>query len=246
MRIIVATLALLAALSLACKSSSSHGQTEPSDAFRQAAPAAAEQVLLTAADFPADWTSEPPDPDDDFDFQLEGECAELNLDEFPGQVADAESDEFTSPRDDSVQSFAIIFAGEDSAADGMESLELLNECSDEFIEALRLELLQTAADEAGTNIETIKESVNIDVGFEELETLGFTDDSYAFRLSFDMDMAGLRFLVTGDLFIERYGGMIGGVTYATVGSRKPEREEAREYMELVMTRMGKAYDALPE
>jgi len=78
--------------------------------FLVAAETAATAVNLSLSDFPIGWTSgaASEEDEDDSDLDLSEDCRILDLDTVPGEVFEADSDDFTGPDGQSVSSSATV------------------------------------------------------------------------------------------------------------------------------------------
>lgn len=136
------TMIAVACVTLATMVACGNGGSEVSEEeFLAAAQVAAEGAILTPEDVPADWESEPDEPDDDSDESLSGECAYLDQvdDGLPGQAAVAEGPALVGPTHE-INTEASVFASDDEAADTMNKyIDTVLSCRHEFIEAAEAE-----------------------------------------------------------------------------------------------------------
>lgn len=193
---------------------------------------AANAAVLKLDDMPSGWTKDAPDDDasdGEDDFEFTGECAILNEDTFPGELASAESDDFEGPESQGASSSASVFSDEAVAQEGFEALDsAFALCTDQFAAAFQQALL-------GEWEQRGYESTQVDISIQELAFPDLGDESTAYRLAGSMSLEGAPFEFTIDFVIMRAGRMAGGFTYMsffTVNSLEEEllAETAAEKM----------------
>lgn len=229
MRILPILLSLSAAVLLAsCSGSSSVSVSELSDEYIQAAQRAVEAAVLTIDDLPAGWEIDPPDEDtdeDEPDFLFTGECQPFNdIDNFPGEIANAESDDFEGPEGQSFTSDATAFASDKAAKDAFNLVRTLRiTCSDQmrkmFTTALKDSFL-----EDGTATEAELATLHVIVG--DLPFPQFSDHADAYRVDIQIDVSGIAFHFKMHFPYWVHGKLIGSVTYMTFVGEPDMTKEA--------------------
>tara|TARA_B100001964_G_scaffold340_1_gene396 strand:+ start:119 stop:451 length:333 start_codon:yes stop_codon:yes gene_type:complete len=106
-------------MAIACTDSEDDEEMD-SDTFAEflvAAESAAKAANLSLSDFPTGWTSEAAsdEDEDDSDLDLSEDCQILDSDTVPGEVFEADSDDFTGPDGQSVSSSATVLTSSSAA-----------------------------------------------------------------------------------------------------------------------------------
>lgn len=236
MRLTLMALGLIgvAALVSACSNGDSNPDPNTSDVsaeFEAAAQTTAVGSLLTLADFPEGWTRTPSDPNEP-DLGLAGDCAVLEADGLPGDVAHAESDDFTGPDDQQVTTGTSIFAdatGGEQAFDAYAST--FSACADEltakFEQALRDEFaVQGIAPELISDLTVSVNPMNVPVG---------ADDSMAYRLLASVTVQGQPMQFAYDVSVVRQGKVLGYLSYYTQG--EPSAAEETSLAQALATKL---------
>ena len=215
---------------------------EISTKFRAAAQEAAQAALLTLDDLPPGWTSAPPEEEEAPDLQLSEECDRFfEQEQLPGEVASADSNDFTGPDDQEVSCVATVFAAENAAQDALDSVkEGLSLCRDELVDAFD-RLVRQGFQEGGGDPDLLEE---VDISFQDLSFPRLGDASLAFRISADIRALGLPFDFTGDIIGIREGRTVDGLFYFVVG--RLDIEEEQRLAEVVADKLVKANASLPD
>ncbi len=173
--------------------------------------AIAQGALLVRNDFPPDWTSEPQDPDDDAfadDDIFTGECAAYNTESFPGDLADAESDDFKGPEHQTVSSDASVFDSDASATSALEmTSNMPDTCMYQFEQGLTRIFKESFA-EGG-----IDPSAEVVVTVHSMPWPQVGDGAAAYRIIWVLSTEGRVIGGTIDTITWRQGRMLTGITY---------------------------------
>ncbi|MEX0800667.1 MAG: hypothetical protein WD379_05565 [Dehalococcoidia bacterium] len=185
--------------------------SDPVDAA--AAQAAAEMAVLTLDDLPDGWTVAPPDSDDlDLDGveeEFSDDCAELNEDEIPGEMASADSPDFESPGGKQVSSSASVLPSNAAAKEAVELFDsLITQCSEEWVGLFETGMLLALAEDGIT-----ASDADISLSLQELAFAPQGEATSAFRLSGSFTLEGVELLFTLDFVIIGQGRLVGALTY---------------------------------
>ena len=170
--------------------------------------AIAQGALLIRNDFPAGWTSEPQDPDDDEDAFFTDECASYNEETFPGMLADAESDDFEWPEHQTVSSEAGVFDGDASAAAAIDALNMSDTCIYQAEQGLTRLLQDSFAQDSIPSAEVV-------VSVDRMPWTNIGDGVVAFRVVWALETEGRVFGGTIDNITWRQGRMLTALTYSS-------------------------------
>lgn len=183
--------------------------------------AVAQTAVLTLADMPSGWTVDAPDDDDsDDDFEFTGECAVLNEEDFPGELASAESPDFKGPDNQQISSTASVFADEAAAQEALDTFDsVFSKCGDQFVAAFT-EGLRGEGEDRGLD------TTDVDVSLQKLSFAQLGDATIAHRLTGSMTMEGVPLEFTLDFVVVRAGRMAGAVTYMDFFGVNSVEEEA--------------------
>lgn len=198
---------------------------EASPAPTVTAEEAANSAVLKLDDMPNGWTIDAPDDDDDDDgddFVFSEECAILNVETFPGELASAESADFEGPAGQSASSDSSVFTSAEVAkATLQESNDALLRCQGEFVQAFKTALLEGAGlseeDALGAGL------VLSFLDGPPLPQLG--DLMTANRLEIDMTVEGIYLHMIIDFVVIAEGRLVGGLYYFSVGEVNSLEEE---------------------
>lgn len=219
---------------------------EPSDEFIEAAEDAAGDSVLTIDDFPPGWTATPTeDGEEDEALALGPECEALvgDLEESPGGVASANSDEFTGPNDEEVSSGAAVFVSEDAAQDAVDAInEAVDGCREDFEDAL-LEVFRATLEEDPSIDDETLESIEVSVSFQDLSIADLGDSTSAYRLNITVEAGSEMIEPVGDIVLLRVGRMAGGLFYFTIEESDIDEETA--LARTIVSRMQAANRVLP-
>ncbi len=209
----------LAALLSACGNSSSPksasaGQATPAPTlsdpqFQAAASAAADAVVLTLADLPSGWTSEPHVPDNS-DVGFSGECEIFNRDNpVTGSAFGKASDDFSDAADNDAALQLDIFKSAVEAQDSLGRLaDLIARCQDQFTTVLTRLMQQ----DAGSGIS------NVQVAFRDMQMAALGDETHAYRVSFTFSAAGNPVSFTEAIILIRKGAIIADLSATLEGT----------------------------
>jgi hypothetical protein len=204
---------------------------------------AAESAVLTLDDLPSGWTVAPPGDDGGDasvgdDFVYSGECDTLNEDEFPGEIASAESADFEGAQSQEVSSTASVFSDEAVAQEAFAELDsAFSLCRDQFVAAFEQGLL-------GEGDQRDFDASQLEVSLEDLAFPEMGDSTTAYRLAGSMNLEGLLFEFTVDFVFMRAGRMAGGFSYMTFGDVNSIEEEV--LAEITAEKMAAANASLTE
>lgn len=214
---------------------------EVSTEFRAAAREAAEAALLTLDDLPPGWTSAPPEEEETSELQLSEECNRFfEQEQLAGEVASADSDDFTGPDDQEVSSGATIFVTEAAAQDALDFVaEGLSRCRDELIEAFETLFQESAQAEGVADVVG-----DFQVSFGEISFPPLGDSSVAYRIAVDVRALGLPLAFTGDIIGIRQGRTVGGLFYFAIG--RLDTEEEQQLAQIVADKLEGANASLPD
>jgi hypothetical protein len=174
---------------------------------------AANSAVLKLDDMPSGWTKDAPD-DDDLDLEFSGECAFLNEDEFPGEIASAESPDFEGPEGQGVTSFASVFSDETAAQEAVDAFNssFFGICGDQFVAEYQKALLEEF-DLRGYD----PSQVEVDVSLQEVTFPELGEAVSAHRLSGTMTLEGIPVAFAVDFVLAREGRIAGGFVYSATG-----------------------------
>jgi len=185
----------------------------------------AERGLLRLDDFPAGWTAAPPDEEPDLDLDVPPECeGYLTQEDPPGTLVSVDSQEFSGPDGEQVESDVAIMEDVQAAEGALEQLQdFLDTCREPFQEAFRQALDQIARespDNAG--IENISVT-NVDV--QRISFPPHGDEQVALRMTATLELEGLAFRLVTDVIFFRVSQASAGLTYFVVGEPDRAHEE---------------------
>lgn len=219
----------------------------PSASFVAAAQQAADSSLLLLDDLPPGWTGTPPeDSDDDEQLVLGPECEGLlgDLEDSPGGVASAQSDDFSGPNDEDVSSGAAVFATEEAAQDAIDTInEAVDGCRDDFEQAL-LDVFRASLEEDPTIDQETLDSIEVAVSFVDLSFAELGDTTDAFRLDITVEAEGETIRPIGDIVLLRAGRIAGGLFY--FATEAPDIAAETSLAETIVSRMEAANGMLPD
>ena len=240
--LVIVGILVLAAVASACRGAAGSAPTETSPEFRAAAQEAADSALLTLDDFPSGWTSAPPAADtDDSQLGLSKECSALELETFPGQVAEAESDDFTGPDEQEVSSAISVFPTDDTAQEAVDAFNnAFDQCGKELEDALT-RLIKEGA-EAGELPSEVE--LDLQVNVENLSFERFGDATVAYRIPVKASFIGITLEFTIDLVFMRDGRVAGGLFYFSLG--EIDAEEEQQLAQAVADNLEQANASLPD
>jgi len=223
------TLALLCALMLSlalAAGCAGGGEAKPSPETNGAAPPAssadsvetapsiseeearevAEKVLLTLRDFPAGWSQEPPDDEEDAPLDVPPECqAFAGQEDWPGTLLKVESPEFEGPDEVEVNSSVILYADAEAARQAFAGVrDTYDRCREPLLQAFTRylqQLYQKNAQESGEIAEVAS------MAMDWLSFPPYGDESVTARMSITINV-GARSL---DCYLDMLGWRIGRV-----------------------------------
>lgn len=210
---------------------------------------AAEASLLTLDDFPAGWTSTPPDADDDDDFEPEGlppDCALIfaqGEDTDDDTVAEAVSDDFVGLNEEEVSSEVSVIKSARLAEFQFELMQgFFDACSGPMEEAFQAMFEEEMAADQAAGDEPIDVILN-DFKFREQSFPDYGDDTLAMEIAFSMQASFIAFDLEVDIIVVRVGPMMGTVTFGSfLEPVDPAKEE--DLVRLLVDRMESAEAAL--
>lgn len=229
---LIGVAALLNACTIGDSASSPYATTRDVTAeFQAAAQTTAVNSLLTLADFPAEWTQTPSDPNEP-DLGLEGDCALLEAPGLPGDIAHADSDDFTGPAEQEVTTGTSIFADATSGEQAFDAYaSRFSACAEEltakYEQALRGEFAAQ-----GVTAELISE---LAVSVTPIESPVAADDSMAYRLLTSVTVQGRPMQFVTDVSVLRQGKMLGYFSYFSQG--EPPAEEKASLAQALATKL---------
>jgi hypothetical protein len=236
-----------ASIMAACSGGDDADSNVVSDEFRAAAPAAAESSLLTIENLPAGWSgTQAENGGDDSDLELGPECDVLlaNLDAVPGEIASAESDDFTGPDGQQVSSGAAVFATEAAAQDAVDAInDAVDSCRADFEDAL-LEFFRVSLEEDPDIDQEALDEIDVEVLFEDLSFADVGDSVSAYRLNIDVTVADERLEPTADIVLLRQGRLTGGLFFFALDLPSIANEEALAIT--IVSQMQEADEGLPD
>ena len=232
-----------ASIMAACSDGDEAESNVVSDEFRATAPAAAESSLLTIESLPAGWSGAPSvNGGDESDLELGPECDVLlaNLDAVPGEIASAESDDFTGPDDQQVRSGPALFATEEAAQDGVDAITAaVDSCRSDFEDAL-LEFFRLSLKTDPNVDEEALDEIDVEVSFEDLSFADVADSVSAYRLNIVVTVADERLEPTADIVVLRQGRLF----FFAVEPPSIANEEALAIT--IVSQMQEADEGLPD
>lgn len=220
----------------------------PSVEFAAAAQDAADSSLLLLSDLPPGWTGTPHDDQsgDDDQLVLGPECEGLlgDLEDSPGGVASAKSDDFAGLNDEAVSSGAAVFATEEDAQAAIDTInDAVDGCRDDFEDAL-LALFRTLLEEDPDIDQQTLDSMEVSVAFVDLSFAELGDSTDAYRLDIDVEAEGESIQPVADIVLVRSGRIAGGLFY--FASEAPNIDDETSFAEIIVSRMEAADEALPD
>ncbi len=242
-KLLILFVAFLSLLIAACSSDSGTPASEPSDEYIEAAKDAVWLAKLTLADLPSGWTvdydQDADDDDEDDDILLTGECAILNGDDPPGQIAKAESDELKGPGGQTVVTETGAFPSAQAAADAMALMAMFGgECSDQLLKVLEEEFRESFSESGATLADLETQQVAV-------EPLAFpaVADSGGFRIKWSINLRGTLLGGTIDAIFWQEDRLLAGLIYMAPDVDPAEEEEI---VLLLADKVRKAAETLPD
>jgi hypothetical protein len=211
------------------------------NAYREDAERAVRDAVLTTGDLGDGWTLSEIGPQALADLQLTGDCALLNARGagFPGEVASADSEPMTGPKNqelvNTVSTFSDIPAAQAAVrqADG-----LVLQCTDQLGEALK-----RAIDVAARDLGVDDVIVDIDGRVEPGSFTRMGDETLAYLLKANISTLFGGYDVNGKILIIRDGPLTGVLMYAVLGDFDPGDEES--IANILAGKLAKAEESLP-
>jgi hypothetical protein len=214
----VTSLPLLVAIISACGGEGSAG-----DAYREAAGQAVSGAVLTLEDLPSGWAPSAIGEASYTNFELAGECAQLNDRGagFPGEAATADSEPFTGPQGQELINTVSAFDSPEAAGEAVRLADnLVAMCTAELGEALK-KAIQVAAKDR--NVEGLLGNIDANVEPASFPISGDETRAYALKASFSAFFQ--RFEVNGHILVIRDGLLTGVLAYAALGDLNQQEEE---------------------
>jgi hypothetical protein len=211
------------------------------NAYRAAAQQAVSDAVLTVDDLGDGWTTSEIGPEALADLRLTGDCALLNARGagFPGEVASADSEPMTGPKNQELVNTVSAFSDTLAAEAAVRQADaLVLQCTDQLGEALK-RAVDVAAQDLGVD------DVIIDIN-GRVETGSFTkfgDETVAYVLRADISTLFGGYDVNGKILIIRDGPITGVLIYAILGDFDPGDEES--LAGLLAGKLSKAQESLP-
>jgi hypothetical protein len=194
------------------------------NAYRTAAQQAVRDAVLTVADLGDGWTLSEIGPQALADLQLTGDCAILNArgGGFPGEVASADSEPMTGPKNQELVSTVSAFTDTPSAEAAVRQADaLVLQCTDQIGEALK-----RAIDVAARDLGVDDVIVDIDGRMEPGSFTKFGDETVAYLLKANISTLFGGYDVNGKILLIRDGPLTGVLIYAILGDFDPGDEES--------------------
>jgi hypothetical protein len=242
-KLILGLLAGVAVLVIsACTSSSATEERTPDpNATVSAAKAqiAANDVPLKGPDYPSGWAEQPPDTDDT-KLGLTGECAVLEEDSLPGELAHSVSSVFKFVLGQEVTTGSSVFGDAASAEAAFNNnAALVDTCATQLAEAYKAMLLASfASSEVPAELITAD-----DVVFSHFEPQITAESVSAFRLTTTLTVLGERINFVDDVIFLRQGKVNGFLTYYC--PCEPEGALEAQLGYTLVTKMRLADEGLP-
>ncbi len=204
--------------------------------FLVAAETAAKSANLSLDDFPTGWTSEKAseDDEDDTDLGLSEECQILDSDNFPGEVFEADSDDFTGPDGQTVSSSATVLTSYSAAENAIE----------EFLKASSLQECKTELAEAFVTMFQEDQGINAEVSLKDVSFPKIGESSAAYRLLTVVPDFDLELIL--DLVVVQQGKMLGTLTFTSAVNIKPDADEEADLGEKFSAKITAAEATLPD
>jgi hypothetical protein len=219
--------------------SPSQTSNQPSAEFIAAAQTAATSSLLTLADFPAGWTQTPRNPNPE-KLGLTGDCAVLESDGLPGDIAHAVSDDFIGPAEQDVMTGSSAFVDEASGQRAFDAYATTQSaCADQFTVAYAKGLRDAFAAK-GIAPDAVQDLV---VSMTPQDPPGVGDASLSFRLLTTLSLQGQRMRFVLDAFLMREGAVLGYVSYYLRGD--PDVTEEAQLTQGLATKLHLQAVAVP-
>jgi hypothetical protein len=193
------------------------------DAYRASGARAARNAVLALEDLPGGWAARAPGAPGYTDFELSGDCAQLNGRGagFAGEVASADSEPFTGPLGQELINTVTAFDSPASAAAAVSlANELVPQCADQLEDALR-KAIELAAEDR--NLDRLLG--DIDATVEPVEFTTFGEETMAYSLHADFSALFQRFEVNGHIIVIRDGALTGVLAYAVLGDNDSQGAE---------------------
>lgn len=203
---------------------------------------AANSAVLKLADMPSGWAKDAPDDDDDEgDFEFSEECAMLNVETFPGELASAESADFEGPAGQSASSDSSVFTSAEVAKATLQEFnDTLSRCQGEFVQAFKTALLEGA----GLSEEDAL-AAGLRLSFQDGPPLPQLGDLMTVnRLGIDMTVEGIDLHMIIDFVTIAEGRLVGGLYYFSVGEVNSLEEEV--LAEIIANKLAEASASLAE
>ena len=244
---LVAALGAILLVGAACGGDGDPAADGVSDEFITAAQEAAETSLLTIDDFPAGWVGTPDEGDDDGSaLKLGPECDVLlgDLGDFRDEVASAESDDFSGPGDEDVNSGAAVFASVEAAQEAVDAInDGVDACRSAFEDALLDFFRSSLEDDPDVDPELLDE-ISVEVSFVDLAFAELGDATNAYRLDILVTVEDATLEPAADIVLMREGRLTAGLFYFALERPPIETEEA--LARLIIARMRAADVSLPD
>ncbi len=215
---------------------------EASPAPTVTAEEAANSAVLKLADMPSGWAKDAPDDDDDEgDFEFSEECAILNVETFPEELASAESADFEGPAGQSASSDSSVFTSAEVAKATLQEFnDALSRCQGEYVQAFKTALLEGA----GLSEEDAL-AAGLRISFQDGPPLPQLGDLMTVnRLEIDMTVEGIDLHMIIDFVAIAEGRLVGGLYYFSVGEVNSLEEEV--LAETIANKLAEANASLAE
>lgn len=203
--------------------------------FLVVAESAAESANLSLDDFPTGWTSSKNSEDDDEEVNLDlsEECQILDADTVPGEVTEAESDDFTGPDEQTVSSSTTVVT---SAAAGKNAI-------DDFIDAFALQKCKDELEAGFIKLFKEDEGIDVEVSVKDVSFPNLGDSSSAYRI--DISVPGFDVEMTFDLVVIQEERMLGMASFTSPINIKPDADEESDLARKFADKLKTAEATLP-
>src|SRR3990172_2922611 len=181
----------------------------------------ARSAVLTLDDMPIGWTKDVDEDEDDDDEDYNTECIDQDkLDNPPGEIASATSEDFEGPENQSASNEVTVFEDEETAAAGMALItDMMTRCRDEFLALVVRGAKEGLAEEG-------QPETKVEARWATPTEIAFETESASYRFVLETTIEGVDLVFTFDFRFVRSGRLVGSYMYMAINGMDTFEEQA--------------------
>jgi hypothetical protein len=180
----------------------------------------AQSAVLTLDDMPLGWTKDVDDGQVDDEEDYNTECIDQDkLDNPPGEIASAASEDFEGPENQSASNEVTVFEDEETAAAGMALItEMMTRCRDEFLALVVRGAKEGLAEEG-------QPETKVEARWATPPEIAFETESASYRFVLETTIEGVDLAFTFDFHFMRAKRLIGSYMYMAINGMDTFEEQ---------------------